>query len=56
MNVTVIASMKTHLEGLFGIEDTPGEVMGDNGPTFNGKEFALLFFRFRFQTYNIITQ
>ena len=33
------ANLRGHLQELFVIEDTPDEIMSDNGPPFNGKEF-----------------
>ena len=37
---TSFANLKNHLQELFSIEGTPNEVMSDNGPPFNGKEFS----------------
>ena len=37
---TAWTSLKAHLTELFAIEGTPDEVMTDNGPPFNGKEFS----------------
>ena len=34
------ANLKDHLEELFSVEDIPNEIMSDNGPPFNGKEFS----------------
>ena len=34
------ANLKDHLQELFSVEGTPDEVMSDNGPPFNGKEFS----------------
>ena len=34
------ANLRDHLTELFAIEGTPDEIMSDNGPPFNGKEFA----------------
>ena len=34
------ANLKDHLEELFSIEGIPDEIMSDNGPPFNGKEFS----------------
>ena len=34
------ANMKDHLEELFSVEGIPDEIMSDNGPPFNGKEFS----------------
>ena len=36
---TSFANLKDHPLELFSIEGTPDEVMSDNGPSFNGKEF-----------------
>ena len=36
---TSFANLKDHLTELFSIEGTPKEIMSDNGPPFNGKEF-----------------
>ena len=36
---TSFANLKDHLEELLSIEGTPDEVMSNNGPPFNGKEF-----------------
>ncbi|MCG8626940.1 MAG: DDE-type integrase/transposase/recombinase, partial [Proteobacteria bacterium] len=38
---TSFACIKDHLQELFAIEDTPDEVMSDNGPPFCSKEFAI---------------
>ena len=40
MKSTSWANLKHHLMELFGIEGTPDEIMSDNGPPFNGKEFS----------------
>ena len=37
---TAWISLKAHITELFAIEGTPDEVMTDNGPPFNGKEFS----------------
>ena len=37
---TAWTSLKAHLTELFAIEGTPDEIMTDNGPPFNGKEFS----------------
>ena len=34
------ANLKDHLQEMFSVEGTPDEVMSDNGPPFNGKEFS----------------
>ena len=34
------ANLKDHLEELFSVEGIPDEIMSDNGPPFNGKEFS----------------
>ena len=34
------ANLKDHLEELFNVEGIPDEIMSDNGPPFNGKEFS----------------
>ena len=34
------ANLKDHLEELFSVEGIPNEIMSDNGPPFNGKEFS----------------
>ena len=40
MKSTCWANLKHHLTELFTIEGTPDEIMSDNGPPFNGKEFS----------------
>ena len=40
MKSTSWANLKDHLTELFAIEGTPDEIMSDNGPPFNGKEFS----------------
>ena len=40
VNSTSFANLKDHLEELFSVEGTPEEIMSDNGPPFNGKEFS----------------
>ena len=37
---TSFANLKDHLMDLFSVEGTPEEIMSDNGPPFNGKEFS----------------
>ena len=37
---TSFANLRNHLQELFVIEGTPDEIMSDNGPPFNGKEFS----------------
>ena len=34
------ANLKDHLVELFSVEGTPNEIMSDNGPPFNGKDFS----------------
>ena len=34
------ANLKDHIEELFSVEGIPDEIMSDNGPPFNGKEFS----------------
>ena len=34
------ANLKNHLMELFSVEGTPEEIMSNNGPPFNGKEFS----------------
>ena len=34
------ANLKDHLQELFSVEGTPDEIMSNNGPPFNGKEFS----------------
>ena len=34
------ANLKDHLEELISVEGIPDEIMSDNGPPFNGKEFS----------------
>ena len=36
---TSFANLRDHLEELFMVEGTPDEIVGDNDPPFNGKEF-----------------
>ena len=36
----VLPTLKDHLEELFSVEGIPDEIMSDNGPPFNGKEFS----------------
>ena len=40
---TSFANLKDHLQELFSVESTSDEVMSDNGPPFNGKEFSSFF-------------
>ena len=40
VKTTSFANLKDHLEELFSVEDIPDEIMSDNGPPFNGKEFS----------------
>ena len=40
VKTTSFANLKDHLEELFSVEGTPDEIMSDNGPPFNGKEFS----------------
>ena len=37
---TSFPNLKDHLVELFSVEGTPDEIMSDNGPPFNGKEFS----------------
>ena len=37
---TSFANLKDHLVELFSVEGTPDEIMSDNGPPFNGKDFS----------------
>ena len=37
---TSFANLKDHLVELFSVEGTPNEIMSDNGPPFNGKDFS----------------
>ena len=37
---TSFANLRDHLPELFVVEGTPDEIMSDNGPPFNGKEFS----------------
>ena len=37
---TSFANLKDHLQELFSVEGIPDEIMSDNGPPFNGKEFS----------------
>ena len=39
---TSFANLRDHLQELFMVEGTPDEIMSDNGPPFNGKEFSTL--------------
>ena len=41
VKTTSFANLKDHLEELFSVEGIPDEIMSDNGPPFNGKEFSL---------------
>ena len=40
VKTTSFANLKDHLEELFSVEGIPNEIMSDNGPPFNGKEFS----------------
>ena len=40
VKTTSFANLKDHLVELFSVEGTPDEIMSDNGPPFNGKEFS----------------
>ena len=40
VKTTCFANLKDHLEELFSVEGIPNEIMSDNGPPFNGKEFS----------------
>ena len=40
VKTTSFANLKDHLEELFSVEGIPDEIMSDNGPPFNGKEFS----------------
>ena len=40
VKTTSFANLKDHLEELFSVECIPDEIMSDNGPPFNGKEFS----------------
>ena len=40
VKTTSFANLKDHLEELFSVEGIPNEIMRDNGPPFNGKEFS----------------
>ena len=40
VKTTSFANLKEHLEELFSVEGIPDEIMSDNGPPFNGKEFS----------------
>ena len=40
IKTTSFANLKDHLEELFSVEGIPDEIMSDNGPPFNGKEFS----------------
>ena len=40
VKTTSFANLKYHLEELFSVEGIPNEIMSDNGPPFNGKEFS----------------
>ena len=48
------ANLKDHLQELFAVEGTPEEIMSDNGPPFNGKEFFS--YRSWHQTHHLITK
>ena len=40
VKTTSFANLKDHLEELLSVEGIPDEIMSDNGPPFNGKEFS----------------
>ena len=40
VKTTSFANLKDHLKELFSVEGIPDEIMSDNGPPFNGKEFS----------------
>ena len=40
VKTTSFANLRDHLQELFAVEGTPDEIMSDNGPPFNGKEFS----------------
>ena len=40
VKTTSFANLKDHLEELFSVEGIPDEIMSDNSPPFNGKEFS----------------
>ena len=40
VKTTSFANLKDHLEELFSVEGIPNEIMSNNGPSFNGKEFS----------------
>ena len=40
VKTTSFANLKDHLVELFSVEGIPNEIMSDNGPPFNGKEFS----------------
>ena len=40
VKIMSFANLKDHLVELFSVEGTPDEIMSDNGPLFNGKEFS----------------
>ena len=40
VKTTSFANLKDHLEELFSVEGIPNDIMSDNGPPFNGKEFS----------------
>ena len=40
VKTTSFANLEDHLEELFSVEGIPDEIMSDNGPPFNGKEFS----------------
>ena len=40
VKTTSFSNLKDHLEELFSVEGIPDEIMSDNGPPFNGKEFS----------------
>ena len=51
---TSFANLREHLQELFMIEGTLDEIMSDNGPPFNGKEFNA--YKSWYQAYDLMTQ
>ena len=39
VKTTSFGNLRDHLQELFAVEGTPDEIISDNGPPFNGKEF-----------------